>query len=137
MNEMTLDAGTVWMVVSAGLVLLMTPGLALFYGGMVRSKSVLNMMMMCLTAIPVVWLLWVAFGYSMTFGPDRGGVVGDPTTFAGLRGLLGAFGLVLLGVTALAAWLPARAKGAERPVRSRIRTAGTPSRRSASTAKSS
>ncbi|TWS26145.1 ammonium transporter [Tsukamurella sputi] len=85
-------ADTAWLLAAFALVLLMTPGLALFYGGMVRSKSVLNMMMMCLTAIPVVWLLWVAFGYSMTFGPDRGGVVGDPTTFAGLRGLLGAFG---------------------------------------------
>ncbi|MGX9295555.1 ammonium transporter [Tsukamurella paurometabola] len=85
-------ADTAWLLAAFALVLLMTPGLALFYGGMVRSKSVLNMMMMCLTAIPVVWLLWVAFGYSLAFGPDRGGVVGDPTAFAGLRGLLGAFG---------------------------------------------
>ncbi|GEE00336.1 ammonium transporter [Gordonia spumicola] len=84
-------ADTAWMLVAFALVLLMTPGLALFYGGMVRSRGVLNMMMMCLSAIPVVWVLWIAFGYSMTFGPDRGGVIGDPTTFAGLRGLLGAF----------------------------------------------
>ena len=63
MNEMTLDAGTVWMVVSAGLVLLMTPGLALFYGGMTRSKSALNMMMMSFVSmglVGVVWILWVS-----------------------------------------------------------------------------
>jgi Amt family ammonium transporter len=85
-------ADTAWVLAAFALVLLMTPGLALFYGGMVRSKSVLNMMMMCLTAIPVVWVLWLVFGYSMAFGPDvGGGLVGDPTTFAGLKGLLGAF----------------------------------------------
>ncbi len=85
-------ADTAWVLAAFALVLLMTPGLALFYGGMVRSKSVLNMMMMCLTAIPVVWVLWLLFGYSMAFGPDIGGVIGDPGTFAGLRKLLGAFG---------------------------------------------
>ena len=84
-------ADTAWLLAAFALVLLMTPGLALFYGGMVRSKSVLNMMMMCLTAIPVVWVLWLVFGYSMAFGPDKGGVVGIPTTFAGLRGLIGGF----------------------------------------------
>ena len=78
---------TAWVLVSAALVLLMTPGLAFFYGGMVRAKSVLNMMMMCLSAVGVVWVLWVVFGYSLTFGDDIGGVIGDPTQFAGLRGL--------------------------------------------------
>lgn len=68
-------ADTAWMLVAFALVLLMTPALALFYGGMVRSKSVLNMMMMCLTAIPIVWVIWVFFGYSLAFGPDKAGLV--------------------------------------------------------------
>ncbi|MUM19699.1 ammonium transporter [Mycobacterium sp. CBMA271] len=81
-------ANTAWVLMSAALVLLMTPGLAFFYGGMVRAKSVLNMMMMCFSAIAVVWVLWVAFGYSMAFGTDvGGGLVGDPLQFAGLQHL--------------------------------------------------
>ncbi|WP_156920426.1 ammonium transporter [Segniliparus rugosus] len=81
-------ADTAWVLASAALVILMTPGLAFFYGGMVRAKNVLNMMMMCLAAIPVVWVLWMAFGYSAGFGEDLGGgLLGDPTQFAGLRGL--------------------------------------------------
>ncbi|MFT4200968.1 ammonium transporter [Gordonia sp. (in: high G+C Gram-positive bacteria)] len=85
-------ADTAWLLVAFALVLLMTPGLALFYGGMVRSKTVLNMMMMCLTAIPVVWVIWVVFGYSAAFGPDKGGLIGDPGTHLGLRHLFGGFG---------------------------------------------
>jgi Amt family ammonium transporter len=81
-------ANTAWVMTSAALVLLMTPALAFFYGGMVRAKSVLNMMMMCLSAVGVVWVLWVVFGYSLAFGDDIGGVIGDPTQFAGLRGLV-------------------------------------------------
>jgi Amt family ammonium transporter len=72
---------------SAALVLLMTPGLALFYGGMTRSKSVLNMMMMSFGAIGLVSLLWVFYGYSIAFGEDVGGITGDLSA-AGLRGLL-------------------------------------------------
>lgn len=83
-------ADTAWVMTSAALVLLMTPALAFFYGGMVRAKSVLNMMMMCTSAIAVVWVLWVAYGYSMAFGEDLGGgLLGDPTQFAGLEGLFG------------------------------------------------
>lgn len=85
-------ANTAWMLAAFALVLLMTPALGLFYGGMVRSKSVLNMMMMCLSAIPIVWIVWLVVGYSMAFGPDRGGVIGNPTTFAGLRHLFGHYG---------------------------------------------
>ncbi len=85
-------ANTAWMLAAFALVLLMTPALGLFYGGMVRSMSVLNMMMMCLSAVPIVWIIWVAVGYSMAFGPDIGGVIGDPTTFAGLKTLFGHFG---------------------------------------------
>ena len=59
---------TAWVLASAALVLLMTPGLAFFYGGMVRVKSVLNMMMMSFASIAVVSVLWVFYGYSLTFG---------------------------------------------------------------------
>ncbi|WP_439661099.1 ammonium transporter [Lentzea sp. HUAS TT2] len=87
-----MDTGdTAWVLTSAALVLLMTPGLAFFYGGMVRSKSVLNMMMMSLGAMAVVGVLWVLFGYSTAFGADvAGGLLGKPFEFFGLDGLLGA-----------------------------------------------
>ena len=65
------DTGdTAWMLVSSAMVLLMTPGLAFFYGGMVRAKSVLNMIMMSVSAMGVVTVLWVLYGYSLAFGND-------------------------------------------------------------------
>jgi Amt family ammonium transporter len=90
-----MDTGdTAWVLASAALVLLMTPGLALFYGGMVRAKSVLNMMMMSFGALALISVLWVLFGYSMAFGNDvGGGLLGDPTEFFGLKGLLGTEGI--------------------------------------------
>src|SRR6188508_1702926 len=85
-----MDTGdTAWVLASAALVLLMTPGLALFYGGMVRAKSVLNMMMMSFGALALISVLWVLFGYSMAFGNDVGfGLLGNPTEFLGLKGLM-------------------------------------------------
>lgn len=69
------DGGdTAWMLVSSALVLLMTPGLAFFYGGMVRSKSVLNMIMMSISAMGVVTVLWALYGYSIAFGDDVGNI---------------------------------------------------------------
>ncbi|MPZ60085.1 MAG: ammonium transporter [Propionibacteriales bacterium] len=80
---------TAWLLASASMVLLMTPGLALFYGGMVRSKSVLNMMMMSFGALGLISVLWVLWGYSIAFGNDVGaGMLGDPFEFFGLRGLM-------------------------------------------------
>jgi Amt family ammonium transporter len=81
---------TAWILTSAALVLLMVPGLALFYGGMVRSKSVLNMMMMCISAIAVVGILWALYGYSIAFGPDvaGAGLLGNPAEYAGLSSIL-------------------------------------------------
>jgi ammonium transporter, Amt family len=80
---------TAWILTSAALVLLMTPGLALFYGGMVRVKSVLNMMMMSFGALALISVLWVLYGYSIAFGNDIGlGLLGDPTEFLGLAGLM-------------------------------------------------
>jgi Amt family ammonium transporter len=81
-----LDTGnTAWVMVSAALVLLMTPGLAFFYGGMVRAKSVLNMLMMNVICMAVVGVLWVAYGYSTVFGGARaGGVIGWDASLLGL-----------------------------------------------------
>ncbi|MGY1735521.1 ammonium transporter [Geodermatophilus sp. SYSU D00684] len=80
---------TAWILTSAALVLLMTPGLALFYGGMVRAKSVLNMMMMSFGALALITVLWVLYGYSVAFGDDVGaGLLGDPGEFFGLKGLM-------------------------------------------------
>ncbi len=91
-----MDTGdTAWVLASAALVLLMTPGLALFYGGMVRAKSVLNMMMMSFGALALISVLWVLYGYSMAFGNDvGGGLLGSPTEFFGLKGLMGEKSLV-------------------------------------------
>jgi Amt family ammonium transporter len=77
------------MLASSALVLLMTPGLAFFYGGMVRAKGVLNMLMMSISAMGVVTVLWVLYGYSMAFGDDKANVVGDPMQYFGLKGLIG------------------------------------------------
>jgi ammonium transporter, Amt family len=84
------DTGdTAWMLASSALVLLMTPGLAFFYGGMVRAKSVLNMLMMSISAMGVVTVLWALYGYSLAFGNDLGNLFGSPSTFWGLHGLIG------------------------------------------------
>jgi Amt family ammonium transporter len=84
------DTGdTAWMLASSALVLLMTPGLAFFYGGMVRARGVLNMIMMSISAMGVVTVLWVLYGYSMSFGNDKWSVIGDPGQYFGLKGLIG------------------------------------------------
>jgi len=69
MDQVVLNGGdTAWMLASTALVLLMTPGLAFFYGGMVRTKSVLNMMMMSMVTIGIVSVLWVIYGFELAFG---------------------------------------------------------------------
>ena len=90
MEEVVLNSGdTAWMLISTGLVTLMIPGLALFYGGMVRVKSVLNMMMMSFGALAIVFVLWIAYGFSMVFGDSVGGrgLIGDIGEFLFLNGL--------------------------------------------------
>jgi Amt family ammonium transporter len=90
MEEIVVNSGdTAWMLMSTGLVVLMIPGIALFYGGMVRVKSALNMMMMSFGALAVVFVLWIAFGFSMVFGDsvDGKGLIGDVGQFAFLSGL--------------------------------------------------
>src|ERR1700709_487355 len=91
MSPLELNSGdTAWILASAAMVLLMTPGLALFYGGMVRAKSVLNMMMMSFGALGLIGVLWVLFGYSESFGNDVfAGLVGNPFEFWTLHSLIG------------------------------------------------
>ncbi|BCJ34766.1 ammonium transporter [Actinocatenispora thailandica] len=81
---------TAWVLASGALVLLMTPGLAFFYGGMVRARSVLNMIMMSFATIGLVSVLWVLYGFSLTFGPDSfAGLIGN-FDYVGLKGTLDA-----------------------------------------------
>jgi ammonium transporter, Amt family len=89
-EDNVLNAGdTTWVLVSAALVMLMTPGLAFFYGGMVRVKSVLNMLMMNFIALAVVGVLWTLYGFTMAFGNDAfGGFVGS-FDMAGLSNTVG------------------------------------------------
>jgi len=85
MTEVVLNTGdTAWVLVSSALVLLMTPGLALFYGGMVRAKSVLNMMMMSLVTIGVVSVLWVIYGFKLAFGYEANSQWYGEISFSGL-----------------------------------------------------
>lgn len=85
-----IDSGmTAWMLISASLVLLMTPGLAFFYGGMVRGKSVLNMLMMSFGAMALVGVLYVLYGWSMSYGSSLGGgLVGNPAEQFGLNSVI-------------------------------------------------
>lgn len=82
-------ADTAFILAAAGLVLLMTPGLALFYAGMVRSENVLGTIMQSFIMISLISIEWVYIGYSMSFGPDIGGVIGDFSLFA-LNGVTNA-----------------------------------------------
>ncbi len=83
----TISAGdTAFLLASAGLVLLMTPALGLFYGGMVRNKNVLGTIMHSLIMIALISFEWVFIGYTMSFGPDIGGFIGDLSWF-GLAGV--------------------------------------------------
>lgn len=85
-----IDTGdTAWMLISTALVLLMTPGLALFYGGLVRKKNVLSTTMHSYIAIILVSIQWVLFGYSLAFGPDKFHIIGNLSWF-GLHGVGGA-----------------------------------------------
>jgi ammonium transporter, Amt family len=84
---MRVDTGdTAWVLVSAALVMFMTPGLALFYGGLVRAKNVLGTVMQSLIALGVVTVLWVLVGYSLVFGSDYGLLTGG-LEYMGLRGV--------------------------------------------------
>jgi Amt family ammonium transporter len=82
-----MNAGdTVFVLISAALVMLMTPGLALFYGGMVRNKNILGTLMQSFVALGLITVEWVLWGYSLSFGPDHGGLIGGLDWFM-LRGV--------------------------------------------------
>jgi ammonium transporter, Amt family len=100
-EDLAMNSGdTTFVLISAALVMLMTPGLALFYGGMVRGKNVLGTIMQSFIVLGVITLQWVLWGYSMSFGPDYGGIIGGLDWF-GLKG---------------SAWLPARTTARPFPI---------------------
>ena len=77
---------TAWVLLSAAFVFLMTPGLAFFYGGLVRKKNMLSVLMQCFMLMCIITLQWVIFGYSLSFGPDMKGMIGS-LSWAGLHGV--------------------------------------------------
>ena len=81
----TSSGDTAWVLVATALVLFMVPGLAFFYGGLVRSKSALNTMLMSLGALATVTVQWVLFGYSLAFGPGSNWIGG--LSFVGFQGV--------------------------------------------------
>lgn len=81
-STVEIDSGdTAWMLVASAFVLLMTPGLAFFYGGMVDKKNVISTMMQSFAALGVVSILWVVVGFSLAFGDSIGGIIGNPATY--------------------------------------------------------
>lgn len=85
------DSGdTAWMLVASALVLIMTPGLAYFYGGMVNAKNVISTMLQSFIAMGVISIVWVVVGYSLAFGESVGGFVGNPLTHFMMKGVLDA-----------------------------------------------
>jgi Amt family ammonium transporter len=81
-SEQAIDSGdTTWMLVSSAFVLLMTPGLAFFYGGMVNVKNIISTMLQSFVALGVITVVWVFVGFSLSFGDSIYGIIGNPTTF--------------------------------------------------------
>ena len=90
LSNVQLDSGdTAWLLTSSALVLIMTPGLAFFYGGMVSKKNVISTMLQSFICMCLISILWVVFGFSLAFGEDIAGIIGDPRTFYMMRGMLG------------------------------------------------
>jgi Amt family ammonium transporter len=79
---------TAWMLVSTALVLIMTPGLALFYGGMVNAKNLISTMLQSFICMGIISVLWIVVGYSLAFGESIGGIIGDPRTHFMFKGVL-------------------------------------------------
>jgi len=84
-------ADIAWLLISTALVLLMTPGLAFFYGGMVRKKNVISTMLQSFVCMGLITIIWVVFGFSMAFGEDVGGlgIIGNPKSFFMMQNTLG------------------------------------------------
>jgi len=82
-------ADVAWMLTSTALVLIMTPGLAFFYGGMVKKKNVISTMLQSFICMAVVAVIWVVFGFSLVFGESIGGIIGNPLTYFMFDGVIG------------------------------------------------
>ena len=78
-----------WMLMSTALVLIMTPGLAFFYGGMVNKKNVISTMLQSVVCMVIITIIWGIFGFSLAFGDTIGGVIGNPSTYFMMKGMLG------------------------------------------------
>ena len=90
LNDCFMDAGNItWLLVASAMVMFMTPGLAFFYGGLVRSKNGLSIMMHCFTILAVVSITWILWGYSLAFGSSYFGLIGS-LEHLGLNGVVGA-----------------------------------------------
>lgn len=74
-------ADVAWLITATIFVLMMTPGLSFFYGGMVGARNVISTMLQSFIAMGIITVLWVAFGFSLCFGDDIGGIIGNPTSF--------------------------------------------------------
>ena len=74
-------ANVAWMITATIFVLMMTPGLSFFYGGMVRAKNIISTMLQSFIAMGIISVIWVIFGFSLAFGDSIGGIIGDPTTY--------------------------------------------------------
>ncbi len=81
-------ADTAWMLTACALVLIMTPGLAFFYGGMVSKKNVISTMLQSYICMAVITIIWVVFGFSLAFGESIGGFIGNPATFFLMKGVV-------------------------------------------------
>src|SRR6476620_1817392 len=81
-------ADTAWMLTATALVLIMTPGLAFFYGGMVSRKNVLSTMLQSFICMVVITILWVTIGFSLAFGDSIGGIIGNPSSFFMMKGIM-------------------------------------------------
>jgi len=77
-----------WMLMSTALVLIMTPGLAFFYGGMVNKKNVISTMLQSVVCMVIITVMWGIFGFSLAFGDSIGGIIGNPSTFFMMKGML-------------------------------------------------
>ena len=81
-SSYNIDSGdTSWMLVSSAFLLLMTPGLAFFYGGMVNVKNIISTMLQSFVALGVITIVWIFVGFSLSFGDSFYGIIGNPTTF--------------------------------------------------------
>lgn len=83
-----IDKGdTAWMLVASAFVLLMTPGLSFFYGGMINKKNIISTMLQSFVALGVISVIWVVFGFSLAFGESFGGIIGNPLSYFNFKGV--------------------------------------------------